>query len=399
MKKTTALFLSILLVLTYLSFIDQDHVVSSNTDISKISIPMIQEKSQGVTEYAYRSESKGKQNLPIAFEHKVWVKDHQARIEVRASNPQSPSDTLGMLVDEDSGQVIMYNIKSPRQQGSASSTIAVGRLEDIRKQTFLSVIDNLQPDETKILGLERIFNRQCLVLQHKDKKIFIDPQNFVPVREEDKRMITDYLDVRVGPGSVEAKELEMPDNATLVSEAQEPPPKIPDFPNVSAPYSKYKALTKEQLDDYLNDKKITPLAVRNIGLLTIVLCETDTERVTYCLTANPDGKIEESQGASSNNSDIVPVSIKSGGGYSQDIGTYSYIAVIFNDVHIQNEAATIEIIQLGKVIITEALNKQKGVIIPGQLKIMGEDKTNVIIRSQDGKELYNSEESIKKPME
>lgn len=383
MQKTTAFFLVCLLVLSFFTFAKE--AATNQINPNTITIPVLKERSKEVTEFSYRSESKGKINS-IAMGQKVWVKDGKARLESAATNPPS-ANTIGLLFEEGKGTTAKYQLFHPRKQSSVSSTFALGRFEGIRKETFLKVIDQLEADSSKIIGRERVYSRPCIIVEYQDGKVWIDIQKFVPLRIEDKDMITEFPEVSVGPGTVADQDLEMPPDAVLLGEENQPSP--PDFPIFSEPYSKNKPLTKEQLDKYLKDNMITPLAVRDIEQWTIVLYQTPTQVGGYILTASPDGKIHQSGGHASNNSDIAPVTIGSGGSFSQGVGSVSYTRVVFNDPEIQNSADRVVIMQEDKIMASEPVNGQKGVIIPGQLKLGSNFKTNVLVLDKEGNELYN----------
>lgn len=136
-------------------------------------------------------------------------------METAASNP--PSDnTIGLIFDEGKEQVIKYQLLHPQQRSSVSSTFALGRFQGIREETFFKIIDELERDNAKITGQERVYNRPCVVVEYQDGKIWIDMQKFVPLRIEDRDMITEFLDVCVGPGAVADQDLEMPAGAVLL---------------------------------------------------------------------------------------------------------------------------------------------------------------------------------------
>jgi hypothetical protein len=102
-----------------------------------------------------------------------------------------------------------------------------------------------------------------------------------------------------------------------------------------------------------------------------------------------DGTIQQSGSNSSNNSDIVPVTIGSGGSFSKGVGSVSYTRVVFNDSEIQNSADRVVIMQEDKIMASEPVNGQKGIIIPGLLKLGSNVETNVLVLDKEGKELYN----------
>jgi hypothetical protein len=335
-------------------------------------------------------------NVSTSYEQTVWVKDGIARIETTLSRQRGSLATFGMILEEGKEKIIQYQIQYPQNNNVSSMTTSIfasGRSEGNRAMTFLAVIDQLESNNSTVIGVEKVANRPCYIVSCEGGKLWIDARDFVPLRIEENGMITQFKRVKIGPGSVKDIELKMPENATLIREAQRPH-EPPDFPIAPESYSKYKPLTTEQLDKFLEEKNMIPLAIREIALWTIVLYENETEMGGYILTASPDGKIHESKSHGNNNSDIVPVSIGGGGSYSQDTGSVSYTRVIINDPQIQKEAHVIEVYEGEIKIASEPVNGQRGIIIPGLLKMHQDVKSNVIIRDKEGNELFNNQNTV-----
>lgn len=392
MKKTFSVSLVFLLVLTYLIFASPFHTESSEQlSPENLTIPLIVEKSKAVQVYSYTQNREN--NSPLASELKYWVKNDKARMETTLFEQRHPLYTYGLIFKENK-EPTQYQIKHTGTSSMSFSAFRTGRFEGIRAQTFLSFIDKLETLNSQITGQDMIGNRSCVVVEYEGGKVWIDSADFVPLRVEDNTGIIEFSDVRVGSGSVNIDDLQVPAEAeSIVARQTQPSPKnMRDFPIVSEPDSKNRPLSKEELATFLQKTEVYPLAVKDIGLWTILLYKTETEIGTYQLTWEPDGKIGigKSGKRSINNSHIPPVLISGGGSYSKGIGSVGYITLIFNDPAIQKNASEVSVYEDREKVITEPVKEQVGLILPGQLK----SNTNVIIVDARGNELYNLKTDI-----
>jgi len=180
----------------------------------------------------------------------------------------------------------------------------------------------------------------------------------------------------------------------------------------------YSPLTEAQLNQYLAENKISPLAVQNIGNFTVVLDKvkredkSDQEKnivpenistliETKCLTADQDGNIiHHGGGSGGDNSDIVPVSIGVSSGSSQ-YGRIMYARVIINDSNLLKDADRITCYYANNITTTTPVDNQKAFIIPLSqekaelLRQEARKLTNVIISDKNGKVLFDQNEWTK----
>lgn len=180
----------------------------------------------------------------------------------------------------------------------------------------------------------------------------------------------------------------------------------------------YFSLTEAQLNKYLKENKISPLAVQNIGNFTVVLYKIKREdqseqeknivpenisvlTKTRRLTADQEGNIiNDGGGGGDDNSAIVPVSIGVSGGGSQ-YGRIMYATVIINDNKLLQEADRITCYYAKNITTTTPVANQKAFIIPlpqDQVKLLRQEVrilTNVVISDKDGKVLFDNNEWTK----
>jgi len=175
----------------------------------------------------------------------------------------------------------------------------------------------------------------------------------------------------------------------------------------------YSPLTEAQLNQYLAENKISPLAVQNIGNFTVVLDKIKREDIsdqeknivpenistlieTRGLTADQDGNIiHHGGGSGDDNSDIVPVSIGESGGSSQ-YGRVEYSTVIINDSNLLKDADKITCYYANNITTTTPVDNQKAFIIPlpqekaELLRQEASKLTNVVISDKNGKALFDN---------
>lgn len=214
MKKNIAVLLIFLIVLTYLVFANQTRADKESLAISidDITIPLIIEKSEAISEFYYQSETKSNLNM----RQQMWVKEDRARIETTfLSNSGLPLDTHGLIMEEDEGY-LQYQIEHEKTS-SFSSGMTYSFFEGTKYQTYLSATMNLDPDNSEIIGQETVSGRPCIIVDNQWNKVWIDARDFVPLRIEDKAgmMKMEFKDFKIGPGSVKNKDLEAPKGASL----------------------------------------------------------------------------------------------------------------------------------------------------------------------------------------
>lgn len=180
----------------------------------------------------------------------------------------------------------------------------------------------------------------------------------------------------------------------------------------------YSPLTEAQLNQYLAENKIAPLAVQNIGNFTAVLYKIKREdksgqekniipenisvlTETRRLTADQDGNIiNDGGGSGDDNSAIVPVSIGVSGGGSK-YGSIMYSTVIINDSKLLQEADRITCYYANNITTTTPVANRKAFIIPlppEQAELLRQEVrilTNVVISDKNGKVLFDNNEWTK----
>lgn len=180
----------------------------------------------------------------------------------------------------------------------------------------------------------------------------------------------------------------------------------------------YSPLTEAQLNQYLKENKIAPLAVQNIGNFTVVLYKIKREdkseqekniipenisvlTETRRLTADPEGNIiNDGGGSGDDNSVIVPVSISVSGGGSQ-YGRILYSTVIINDSKLLQDADRITCYYVKNITTTTPVANQKAFIIPlppEQAELLRQEVgilPNVVISDKNGKVLFDHAEWTK----
>ena len=172
----------------------------------------------------------------------------------------------------------------------------------------------------------------------------------------------------------------------------------------------YSSLSEAQLQKYLKENSILPLAVQNIGKYTVVLYKTEREELgdpektlvpesirklnkTLLLSSDQDGNIINSGGGSGgDNSDITPVSI----GCSNHESVQGYIGfsrVIINDFDKLKNAYSVKCCYENNITTTTLVDNHNAFIIPfPQEKV---ELINVIVSDKDGKVLFDNNEWTK----
>lgn len=217
MKKNTAFLLVFLLGLTYLVFVNQSPRSEESMAINfdDITIPLIIQKSNEVSEFSYRAEIEGN-----PMQHKVWVKEEKARFEIMfLSDSGLPLDTHGLIIQDKDGNHVQYKINH-NNSSTYSSGMSFSFFGGPSDQSYLSATMNLDPDKSNIIGQETVSKRPCIIVENQGTKVWVDARDFVPLRLEANagRAIMEFKDFKVGSGSVKDKDLDVPDNAVIVNE-------------------------------------------------------------------------------------------------------------------------------------------------------------------------------------
>ncbi|EGW41641.1 hypothetical protein [Desulfosporosinus sp. OT] len=173
----------------------------------------------------------------------------------------------------------------------------------------------------------------------------------------------------------------------------------------------YSSLSEAQLQKYLKENSISPLAVQNIGKYTVVLYKTAREELSdpektlvpesilkltkaIELSSDQDGNIINTGGGSGDdNSDIVPVSIAYHNHESEQ-GYIGFSTVIINNFDILKNAYSVKCCYENNITTTTLVDNHNAFIIPLQLKKV--KLINVIISDKDGKVLFDNNEWSKK---
>lgn len=135
--------------------------------------------------------------------------------------------------------------------------------------------------------------------------------------------------------------------------------------------TKLRPLTLEQINNFVKERGITPIATKNIKNYTVILHDTNGARGYYALTSNKKGKIQsEGSGSGGNNADLTPVSIGLCGGSDNIDGAYSFYSfawVIINDSSVLDKASWATLILDDNTAISESLSGNKAIIIPNTM--------------------------------
>lgn len=120
-----------------------------------------------------------------------------------------------------------------------------------------------------------------------------------------------------------------------------------------------KPLNDVQLENFIKDKNIKPLAVKTVGnSYTVVVFENPSEIGYYAAAINGDGNVTTRGGITNNNLKATPVWI---GGSATGI---PFVTVIINDAQVLDQADKILVRFDDGYEVSEAVNNKKGIIIP-----------------------------------
>ncbi len=117
---------------------------------------------------------------------------------------------------------------------------------------------------------------------------------------------------------------------------------------------------ESKINQFLEEKNVTPLANRTVMNSTVVLYENESEMGVYQISINETGKMSWTQLSWANNSAFTPVSI---GGRATGI---PFVAVIINNDQMLKKAYKVTVVFRNKDEVTELVNNSKGIIIPDE---------------------------------
>ena len=144
----------------------------------------------------------------------------------------------------------------------------------------------------------------------------------------------------------------------------------------------YKPLSEPQIQQFLTEKNVTPLAIRTIENSTVILYETQWETEIYSLSIDESGKMSITQ-TTPGYDPSSPVSISCGA---------SLVTVVINDNEILKKAYKVTAIYENKHEVTELVNNSRALLIIPDESIRNTKMGcySVIINDKDNRILFNS---------
>ena len=142
-------------------------------------------------------------------------------------------------------------------------------------------------------------------------------------------------------------------------------------------------LSDNELEHYIKEKNIDPIAVKNVGnQFTVILFENEKEIGYYAVAINEKGKVTYSGGIT--NYDIKASKVWVGGAVT---GT-PFLGIVINDTEILSHADKILVRFKDGYQINETVSKAKGFIITGDNAIENQGVELMEIYDKDSKVLY-----------
>lgn len=144
----------------------------------------------------------------------------------------------------------------------------------------------------------------------------------------------------------------------------------------------YKPLSEPQIQQFLTEKNVTPLAIRTIENSTVILYETQWETGIYYLSVDENGKMSIIQ-TTPGYDPSSPVSISC---------QASLVTVVINDNEILNKAYKVTAVYENKHEVTELVNNSRALLIISDESVRNTKMGcySVIINDKDNKVLFNS---------
>lgn len=142
--------------------------------------------------------------------------------------------------------------------------------------------------------------------------------------------------------------------------------------------------SESQIDIFICENNLQPLAIRNIGdIFTVILYENETEMGHYSLAVDNSNRISTHAAITNNNANVTPVSI---GGVASGI---PFVTIIINDQKILEKPHEITVEFKDGYKVTELVNNRKGIIIPNEtVKNSNVGLESVCINDHGGKLLF-----------
>lgn len=149
-------------------------------------------------------------------------------------------------------------------------------------------------------------------------------------------------------------------------------------------------LTVEQVNKYLENKKVECLSVKNINNYTVILYQKKDFTGYYILSSSKDGKLKYENGSTGKDKAyMTPVAIGLGGGSVLDQEDYDFAWIIINDNEMLKKAYSIALMLNDGTTITESINNQKGLIIENPKGMSGAIRLNIYDKNKQS--LYTQE--------
>ncbi len=118
--------------------------------------------------------------------------------------------------------------------------------------------------------------------------------------------------------------------------------------------------SESKINQFLEEKNVTPLVNRTVGNSTVVLYENQSEMGVYQISIDETDNISWTQLSWANNSAFTPVSIG-----SRATGI-PFVAIIINNDQMLKKAYKVTVVFRNKDEVTELVNNSKGIIIPDE---------------------------------
>lgn len=144
----------------------------------------------------------------------------------------------------------------------------------------------------------------------------------------------------------------------------------------------YKPLSENQIQQFLTEKNVTPLAIRTVENSTVILYETIWETGFYSLSVDENGKMSVTH-TTPGYDPSSPVSISC---------TASLVTVVINDNEILKKAYKVTAVYEDKREVTELVNNSRALLIIPDESVRNTKMGcySVIINDKDNRALFNS---------
>lgn len=138
------------------------------------------------------------------------------------------------------------------------------------------------------------------------------------------------------------------------------------------------ALSQVQIKEFIEQEKITPLAVENIEKITIILSDLGNRRGYYHVSVNDVGKFQIWEQPLSGQSDFsLPVTLEHHVNIDPDISSIAYTTVIIYDQKMLKDAYKVQVKYSDNGVKNKMINNIKAVIIPYENLNAGPNSTTI----------------------